>query len=54
MSEEMEIIKAGMDQLIEQRNALLAACKNCTGYRSCAKLLKRLSIDPDNPNNEAI
>jgi len=32
----------------------MKTCTNCTGYRSCAKLLKRLSIDPDNPNNEAI
>jgi len=32
----------------------MKTCRNCTEYRHCAKGLKQMGINPDDPNNEAI
>ena len=29
-------------------------CRKCQKFRGCAKQLKRLGVNPDDPNNEAI
>jgi len=32
----------------------MKTCRNCWKFKSCAKAMKRLGVNPDDPNNEAI